>query len=114
MRGLAPARANRQVNNTSATIYLRRFDAGGVIIEREDSAGETAGLVSVYEGKIAGKRIEGEVTKSWLDHWYHPKQGKFTATITEPSDFSLETEYRLLKERKAQQANRTQGPPRNE
>ncbi len=92
----------------NAVTYIRRLDPAGVTLERKDDHGELAGLVSVYTGKISGARIEGVVSKSWEGHRFHPKEGPFTATITDPADYSLENEYRLLAERQRSQAQAAQ------
>ncbi len=46
----------------AGTLTIERFDAGGVVIRREDPPGTVfAGLTAVYQGQLHGSRIDGTV-----------------------------------------------------
>ncbi len=55
----------RWENGAVGTMTVKRFGAGGVLIERRDTTGKYAGLVAVYTGTWNGKQIvDGKLTRT--------------------------------------------------
>jgi hypothetical protein len=53
-----------------ATLIIQRWDSEKAIIVREDTADSSmAGLTAVYEGKLCGDRIEGNLTVRYPGHF---------------------------------------------
>jgi Sel1 repeat len=53
-----------------ANLTIERFDAGGVVIRREDLPNSSSpGFTAVYEGTIHDSRIEGTATAKWPGHF---------------------------------------------
>jgi hypothetical protein len=64
-----------------AKLVVARYGAAGVVIQRIDWTGRSAGLTAVYTGQIHGNRIVGDVTWSWYGHWKQPAAGTWSATL---------------------------------
>ena len=50
-----------------ATLIVERFDANGVIIQRQDqTTSRAAGQTGIYTGKLSNGRIDGVATLNWI------------------------------------------------
>jgi hypothetical protein len=85
----AEGRAQWPLQGAAANLTVERFDFDGIVIRRIDFAGRTPGINALYTGKMRGNRIEGDVTWSWPGHWNKSPSGKWSATVMEPTNYSI-------------------------